>query len=83
MSGEKVKRKTGNEQVVFRRGIEACSECSGAVKVIACNEDPVFIKKILTRLYEKARYAENPFARKLGTDDLFVLGLDEDGVVHE
>jgi len=30
-----------------------CGECGGAVKVIACIEDPVVIKKILTHLKEK------------------------------
>ena len=51
---------------VFNIDIEICSECGGAVKVIpkalaplagqalACIEDPVVIKKILTHLQEKA-----------------------------
>ena len=39
---------------VFNIDIETCSECGGAVKVIACIEDPVVIKKILTHLKEKA-----------------------------
>jgi len=34
--------------------IETCSACGGAVKVIACIEDPVVIEKILTHLKEKA-----------------------------
>ena len=38
---------------VFNIDIETCPEC-GAVKVIACIEDPVVIKKILTHLKEKA-----------------------------
>jgi hypothetical protein len=38
---------------VFNIDIEACSECGGAVKVIACIEDPVVIEKILTHLNEK------------------------------
>ena len=33
--------------------IETCGECGGTVKVIACIEDPVVIKKILTHLKEK------------------------------
>ncbi len=32
---------------VFHIDIETCSECGGAVKVIACIEDPVVIRKIL------------------------------------
>ncbi len=39
---------------VFNIDIETCSECGGAVKVIACIEDPVVIEKIRTRLSEKA-----------------------------
>ena len=77
MSGEKVKRKTGNEQVVFRRGIETCSECSGTVKVIACVEDPVVIKKILTHLDEKAAVTETirlPECRAPPQPGVFELG---------
>ncbi|MCP4376043.1 MAG: hypothetical protein GY794_07710 [bacterium] len=39
---------------VFNIDIEVCSKCGGADKVIACIEDPVVIKKILTHLKEKA-----------------------------
>jgi len=39
---------------VFDIDIEVCSKCGGAVKVIACIEDPVVIKKILTHLDKKA-----------------------------
>ena len=35
---------------VFRIDVETCSACGGAVKVIACIEDPAVIKKILTHL---------------------------------
>ncbi len=35
---------------VFNIDIETCSECGGAVKVIASIEDPVVIKKILAHL---------------------------------
>ncbi len=42
---------------VFNIDIETCSECGGAVKVIACIEDPVVIAKILTHLDEKAASA--------------------------
>ena len=38
---------------VFHIDIETCSECGGAVKVIASIEDPVVIKKILAHLKEK------------------------------
>ena len=43
---------------VFNIDIETCTECGGSVKVIACIEDPVVIKKILTHLMGKALSAE-------------------------
>lgn len=42
---------------VFNIDIETCSECGGAVKIIACIEDPVLIHKILDHLQEKAALA--------------------------
>ena len=42
---------------VFNIDIEICRECGGAVKVIACIEDPMVIKKILTHLKGKATAA--------------------------
>jgi hypothetical protein len=42
---------------VFNIDIETCRECGGAVKVIACIEDPVVTVKILTHLNEKAASA--------------------------
>jgi len=44
---------------VFNIDIETCSECGGAVKVIACIEDPVVIQKILDHLKEKAETRES------------------------
>lgn len=35
---------------VFQIDIETCQHCGGAVKIIACIEDPVLIEKILTHL---------------------------------
>jgi len=43
---------------VFNIDIETCVGCGGAVKVIACIEDPVVIKKILSHLEEKAETKE-------------------------
>lgn len=43
---------------VFNIDIETCTESGGSVKVIACIEDPVVIKKILTHLMGKALSAE-------------------------
>jgi len=37
---------------VFNIDIEICLQYTGTVKVIACIEDPVVIKKILTLLNE-------------------------------
>jgi len=39
---------------VFNIDIETCSACGGAMKVIACIEDPVVIKQILDHLKHKA-----------------------------
>ncbi len=42
---------------VFNIDIETCSKCGGAVRVIACIEDPVVIDKILIHLDKKAALA--------------------------
>lgn len=39
---------------VFNIDIKICRECGGAVKVIACIEDPVVVGRLLTHLKEKA-----------------------------
>ena len=38
---------------VFNIDIETCQECGEQVKIIACIEDPVVIKKILAHLKER------------------------------
>ncbi len=38
---------------VFNIDIETCKSCGGTVKIIACIEDPLVIKKILTHLERK------------------------------
>ena len=43
---------------VFNIDIETCPACGGAVRIIACIEDPVVIKKILTHLDTKDASAE-------------------------
>ncbi len=43
---------------VFNIDIETCPRCGGAVKVMACIEDPVVIDKILTHLDKKVALAE-------------------------
>ena len=59
---------------VFNIDIETCSECGGAVKVIACIEDPEVIAKILTHLDEKTASAEQgllPDSRAPPQTDVF------------
>ena len=43
---------------VFNIDIEVCGHCGGAVRIIACIEDPVVIEKILTHLDKNAPSAE-------------------------
>lgn len=43
---------------VFNIDIQTCQTCGGAMKVIACIEDPLVIKKILDHLREKAEMNE-------------------------
>ena len=43
---------------VFNIDIETRRECGGAVRIIACIDDPVVIEKILTHLDEKGASAE-------------------------
>jgi len=43
---------------VFGIDVETCDECGGAVKAIACIEDPVVIKKIRDHLDKKAVVSE-------------------------
>ena len=38
---------------VFNIDIETCKGCGGGVKIIACIEDPVVIKKLLSHLERK------------------------------
>ena len=45
---------------VFGIDIETCPACGGAVRIIACIEDPVVIAKILTHLDKKVAAAEAP-----------------------
>ena len=45
---------------VFNIDIETRSKCGGAVKVIACIEDPRIIDKILSHLNEKVLPVQTP-----------------------
>ena len=40
----------GKPTLVFKIDIETCEQCGGAVRVIACIENPVVIKQILDSL---------------------------------
>ena len=54
-----ISRKYPNgEERVFKIDIETCCHCGGAVKIIACIEDPRIIEKILTHLNKKTAGAE-------------------------
>ena len=48
---------------VFNIDIETCSKCGGAVKVIACIEDPMVIDKILTHLNNKTPAVQAPLPK--------------------
>ena len=59
---------------VFNIDVEICSVCGGSMKVIACIEDPLLIKKILTHLRGKGLYLEAaglPLSRAPPQHDLF------------
>jgi len=43
---------------VFGIDIETCSVCGGAMRIVACIEDPVVIEKILAHLDAKAVAAQ-------------------------
>ena len=43
---------------IFNLDIETCSACAGAMRVMACIEDPVVIKQILDHLKHKAQASE-------------------------
>ena len=43
---------------VFNIDIETCQACGGAVRIIACIEDPEVIEKILTHLDDKRTLTE-------------------------
>ena len=45
---------------VFNMDIETCPACGGAMKIIACIEDPVVIQKILDHLKSKDETREPP-----------------------
>ena len=59
---------------VFNIDIDTCRECGGAVKVIACIEDALVIKKILTHLRGQELCVDAaglPRSRAPPQDDLF------------
>ncbi len=59
---------------VFNIDIETCSVCGGSMKVIACIEDPLVIKKILTHLRGKGLVVDDvclPQSRAPPQADLF------------
>lgn len=51
---------------VFRIDIETCEHCGGAVRVIACIEDPLVIEKILTHIERRVAASAMPRAPPAG-----------------
>ena len=45
---------------VFNIDITECEQCKGSVRIIACIEDPVVIKKILKHLDDRERNENSP-----------------------
>jgi len=43
---------------VFNIDVDTCRACGGAVRIIACIEDPLVIAKILTHLDQKSTSIE-------------------------
>jgi len=58
---------------VFNIDVEICDQCGGAVKIIACIEDPAVIKKILEHLDKTATIKQErlPQSRATPQDRLF------------
>jgi len=59
---------------VFDIDIETCRVCGGSMKVIACIEDPLVVKKILTHVRGKELYVDDmclPESRAPPQGDLF------------
>jgi hypothetical protein len=52
---------------VFGIDIETCPACGGAMRIIACIEDPAVIEKILAHLDAKAATAQATRAPPCGT----------------
>jgi hypothetical protein len=48
---------------LFHIDIESCERCGGAVKIIACIEDPLVIEKILAHLERRDRASSTPTPR--------------------
>jgi Ser/Thr protein kinase RdoA (MazF antagonist) len=51
---------------VFGIDIETCAACGGALRIIACIEDPAVINKILTHIDSKNACAAPPVAALSG-----------------
>ncbi|GHK39167.1 hypothetical protein ECZU06_62920 [Escherichia coli] len=60
---------------VFNIDIETCSGCGGAMKVIACIEDPIVIKQIPDHLKHKAETSGTGRYPKAGRHRLSCSGL--------
>lgn len=63
---------------VFSIDISECEKCKGAVKIIACIEDPVVIEKILAHLKARAGEQESPTTLPPGRAPPRLPGLDQE-----
>lgn len=62
---------------VFNIDIETCSGCGGAMKVIACIEDPIVIKQILDHLKHKAVTSGLKAVYQAPTEEAALMALDK------
>jgi hypothetical protein len=72
LPGRQLDRRAGGK--LFDIDIETCRVCGGAMKVIACIEDPLVIKKILTQLRGQTLVVDDvclPQSRAPPQGDLF------------
>jgi len=68
---------------VFNIDIETCSECGGAMKVIACIEVPVVIRKILDHLKDKSEYQDAGRYQRHRPEQTLYLDMENPFVNHK
>jgi 23S rRNA U2552 (ribose-2'-O)-methylase RlmE/FtsJ len=63
---------------IFGIDIETCAACGGAVRIIACIEDPDVIEKILTQLDKNTTEPKGPWRSPAGLRRSAVCSIDRD-----